>query len=443
MSGICRDCLKPLPKDRGRRARCPRCGQPRTLEHPELFDLSIAHIDCDAFYASVEKRDRPELREKPVIVGGGKRGVVSAACYVARLHGVRSAMPMFKALKACPDAVVIRPEMAKYQAIGRRLRERMLELTPAVEPISIDEAFLDLAGTEALHRETPAQTLARFARRVEADFDLTVSVGLSYNKFLAKIASDLDKPRGFAVIGRAEALEFLRDRPVGLIWGVGKTLRRALAKQGITKISHLWDYERDDLVARFGAMGRRLYHLSRGEDSRRVAPRSPAKSISSETTFSDDIDTLEPLAARLWPLCETVSRRLKRANLAGHTVTLKLKQADFRIVTRGRRLSHPTQLAEVIYRAAHALLEPEADGRAFRLIGVGLSDFEPGERADPPDLLDPERGRQAKVERAIDAVRDKLGDDAIHKGRRFGPPISTPDRAGPPDRPSRRRPRNP
>ena len=415
MTGLCRDCLTALPDEPA--PRCPECGGPRLLTHPELMDLSIAHIDCDAFYASVEKRDRPELREKPVIVGGGRRGVVSAACYVARLYGVHSAMPMFKALKACPDATVIHPDMAKYQAIGRQIRALMLELTPAVEPISIDEAFLDLSGTSALHGERPAQSLARLARRVEQEFDLTVSVGLSYNKFLAKIASDLDKPRGFAVIGQAEALDFLRDKPVGLIWGVGKALQRSLSRHGITKISHLWDFERDDLMARFGAMGRRLYHLSRGEDSREVDPSSPAKSISSETTFNEDQTSLETLAGRLWPLCEKVSQRLKRAELSGHTVTLKLKQADFRILTRSSRLTDPTQLAEVIYRAAQPLLAAEADGRAYRLIGVGVSDLETSALADPPDLLDPERGRQAKVERAIDAVRAKLGDDAIHKGR--------------------------
>ena len=400
------------------------------MSHPELERLSVAHIDCDAFYASVEKRDRPELRDKPVIVGGGRRGVVSAACYVARLYGVHSAMPMFKALKACPDAVVLRPDMAKYQAIGREIREMMRRLTPLVEPLSIDEAFLDLTGTERLHGGPPAASLAGLARRVEEDCDLTVSIGLSYNKFLAKVASDLDKPRGFAVIGRAEARSFLEDRPVGMIWGVGKALQRALARDGIARIKDLWAHEEADLVARYGAMGRRLYAFSRGEDPRHVDPAAPTKSISAETTFDQDLAAPDDLKARLWPLCEKVSARLKRAELAGRTITLKLKTSDFRILTRSRRAADPTQLAEAIYRAARPALEQEADGRKFRLIGVGVGDLSEGGAADPPDLLDPDAQHRAEVERAIDAVRAKLGPKAIGKGRDRRS-ISKPEKNGP------------
>ena len=417
MTTLCRDCLVFL--DAAPTApRCPHCGGPRLLSHPELDSLAIAHIDCDAFYASVEKRDRPELRDKPVIVGGGRRGVVSAACYVARIYGVHSAMPMFKALQACPDATVIRPDMAKYSAIGRQIRAMMRAVTPLVEPLSIDEAFLDLSGTEALHGEVPALTLARLTRRIEDELDLTASIGLSYNKFLAKVASDLDKPRGFAVIGRAEAEDFLADKPVGLIWGVGKALRKSLARDGITKIRDLRPYEEVELVARYGAMGRRLWRFARGQDSRRVDPEAPTKSISSETTFETDIASAEVLAARLWPLCESVARRLKRSDLSGRTVTLKLKTREFRILTRSRKISDPTQLADVLYRTALPLLQREADGRAFRLIGIGAHDLQPAELADPPDLLDPGRIQRAEVERAMDQVRAKLGDDrAIQKGR--------------------------
>jgi DNA polymerase-4 len=428
MSHLCRDCLWVEPGD-APPERCPQCASPRLVVHPELSELAIAHIDCDAFYANVEKRDNPAIREKPVIVGGGRRGVVAAACYVARLYGVRSAMPMFKALKACPDAVVIRPDMAKYKEAGQRIRGLMQEATPLVEPLSIDEAFLDLRGTEALHGGPPARTLAALALRIEQAFDLTVSIGLSYNKFLAKIASDLDKPRGFAVIGRGEARQFLADRPVGIVWGVGKALQRALARDGIVTIRDLWRYEDAALAARYGAMGHRLYHFSRGEDERRVEPDAPTKSISAETTFETDLSDQSALARELWPLCETVARRLKRSALAGRTVTLKLKTRDFQLLTRRQRLSDPTQLAERIFEAAGSLLARECDGRRFRLIGAGVSDLADGAEADPPNLLEPERAHAARVEQAIDRVRDKLGPEAIVKGRAFTAPGNKPDSA--------------
>lgn len=416
MKILCRDCLA-YRSGADSSARCNACESPRVTNHAELDQLSIAHIDCDAFYANVEKRDRPELRDRPVVVGGGRRGVVMAACYVARLYGVRSAMPMFKALKACPEAVVLRPDMAKYQRIGREIRRMMETLTPLVEPLSVDEAFLDLTGTQALHGGPPARTLAAFALRVERECGLTVSVGLSYNKFLAKIASDLDKPRGLAVVGRAEALEFLEDKSIGIIWGAGKALQKALARDGITKVGDLRAHEENELILRYGAMGRRLYHFSRGEDHRQVEPNAPTKSVSAETTFDEDLADLDQLAARLWPLSEKVSIRLKQAALAGHTITLKLKTADFRILTRSQRLNDPTRMAEVIYRTAFSLLEREADGRRFRLIGVGASDLTQAGLADPPNLLDAGQRQQINVEKAIDDVRAKLGDDAITKGR--------------------------
>ncbi len=425
MSALCRDCLTghaAAPPEGGGGggaggARCPACGGARLIAHPELDALSIAHIDCDAFYASVEKRDRPELRDKPVVVGGGRRGVVAAACYVARLYGIRSAMPMFRALEACPEAVVIHPDMAKYQRVGHQIRDMMRELTPLVEPLSIDEAFLDLTGTEALHGGSPAQSLARLVKRIEKELGLTASIGLSYNKFLAKIASDLDKPRGFAVLGRAEAADFLADKPARIIWGVGKSLDSALARDGLRTVGDLRAREEVELVARYGAIGRRLSRFARGFDDRRVEPNAPTKSVSAETTFDKDIAQAEALLAQLWPLCEKVAARLKKADLAGTGVTLKLKTAQFQQLTRSCRLAAPTRLAEVLYRAAAPLLEREADGRRFRLIGVGVSELTEGALADPPDLFDPERQHQARVETAIDAVRAKLGEDAIAKGR--------------------------
>lgn len=419
MTQLCRDCAANAPLEGS--GRCPSCGSLRLVEHPELETLAIAHIDCDAFYATIEKRDDPSIRGRPVIVGGGRRGVVSAACYIARLNGVHSAMPMFKALAACPDAAVIRPDMKKYAAVGRQVRDLMIEVTPMVEPISIDEAFLDLGGTQRLHGASPAQTLIRLIARIEADIGVTASVGLSYNKFLAKVASDLDKPRGFAVIGQAEARAFLATQPVGIIWGVGKALRARLAKDGITTVGQLQTMDEEDLVARYGSIGRRLARFSRGRDDRRVTPGGEAKSISAETTFDRDIAHVRPLQQRLWPLCEKVSARLKKAELAGRTLTLKLKSDRFRQITRSRQLSAPSQLAEVIYRTALPLLEAECNGTAYRLIGVGLSDLRPAWEADPADLLDPDAAKRAQVERTIDTVRAKLGDDAIAKGRGLRP----------------------
>lgn len=416
---LCRDCFHTdrLASEAPHPPNCPMCQSTRLVIHPELGGLSVAHIDCDAFYASVEKRDNPELADKPVIVGGGKRGVVSAACYVARIYGVRSAMPMFKALKACPDAVVIRPNMDKYSAAGKEVRNLMLEATPMVEPISIDEAFLDLSGTERLHHQPPAATLAQLVKRIETEIGVTASIGLSYNKFLAKIASDLDKPRGFAVIGEAEGVSFLASKPVGIIWGVGKALRSKLEKDGLHTVGDLKKFDKFELMARYGAMGKRLYHFARGEDDRSVSPEGETKSISSETTFNEDIADAETLKAELWPLCETVARRMKAKEFAGRTVTVKLKTKDFKTITRSRTLPNPTQLAETLYRTGAPILEKEANGRAFRLIGIGASELTNPDQADPLDLADPDSEKRAQVERAIDQVRAKLGKDILKKGR--------------------------
>lgn len=418
MSAVCRDCARvfeAVPAD-----NCPACGGSRFFAHPELCDLEIAHIDCDAFYASVEKRDNPEIRGKPVIVGGGRRGVVSACCYIARIYGIRSAMPMFKALKACPDAVVIRPNMEKYRVVGHQVRELMQSVTPLVEPISIDEAFLDLSGTRKLHHGSPAETLVRLAKRIEDEVGINVSVGLSFNKFLAKLASDMDKPRGFAAIGRAEAVSFLAEKPVGILWGVGKALRAKLERDGIGKIGDLARYEESELVARYGSIGTRLKRFSEAKDVRNVDPESITKSISAETTFEDDVADLEALRVSLWTLSEKVARRLGRAGYACDGVQLKLKSADFKSITRSRKLSGPTRLADEIYKAAEAMLAGEADGKKlYRLIGVGAERLLPGNDADQPDLADPDRGKRVRVADAIDAVRDKFGEKAIGKGRGF------------------------
>ncbi len=413
---LCRDCLAQWQDAAGPK-RCPDCGSRRAVGHAELSALSIAHLDCDAFYCAVEKRDNPELAERPVIVGGGRRGVVSAACYVARLYGVRSAMPMFKALKACPDAVVIRPDMQKYAEAGRAVRALMREKTPLVEPLSIDEAFLDLGGTERLHHGSPARTLADLVLKIEREVGVTASIGLSYNKSLAKVASDLDKPRGFAVIGRQEAMGFLADRPISLIWGVGKAMQARLHRDGITRIGQLQDMTEDNLTERYGSIGARLYHFARGADGRSVNPRSGAKSVSSETTLNHDLADEESLAKILWRQSEKVSRRLKDQALAGRTVHLKLKTSKFKITTRSRTLGMPTQLAETMFQAAKPLLAAQCDGTSYRLVGIGVSDLADAADADLPDLAEPERQKTAEVERAMDAVRAKLGKEAITKGR--------------------------
>ena len=364
------------------------------MVHSELADLAIAHIDCDAFYASVEKRDNPALRDKPVIIGGSRRGVVLTACYNARIHGVRSAMPMFKALELCPQATIVRPDMAKYASVGRAIRTMMSDLTPLVQPLSIDEAFLDLSGTHALHGTIPAVTLARFARRVESDIGITVSVGLSDCKFLAKLASDIDKPRGFTIIGREEAIAFLRPRPIGAIWGVGTVTQSRLAMRGFLTIGDIQDCPERDFALRIGSENSNLWRLAHGIDERVVSPSRGTKSVSSETTFSADLATADDLLPILYHLCEKVAARLTAADLAAGGAVLKLKARDFRLRTRSRSPIPPTQLAARLFEAGRDLLKPELDGTRFRLIGLGATDLRPAREADLADLVDTVLPRQ-------------------------------------------------
>ncbi len=410
MPGFCRDCRHDAPE---RAVRCPACGSPKLLRHDDLDVLAIAHVDCDAFYATIEKRDDPSLADKPVIVGGRQRGVVLTACYVARTYGVRSAMPMFEARRLCPHASVVRPNMAKYAEVGREVRGLMRKLTPLVEPVSIDEAFMDLSGTARLHGMPPAKSLAGFASEVEKAIGITVSIGLSCNKFLAKIASDLDKPRGFAVLGSSEAAAFLATKSVSLIFGVGKVAQQRLARDGVRTIGDLQRTSEAELIRRYGAEGRRLARLAYGIDERAVRSEREAKSISAETTFDQDIAELRPLELRLWRLSEKVSNRLKANELAGVTVTLKLKTADFQIRTRAHSLSHPTQLAARIFAAGRDLLARETDGTQFRLIGIGVSGLAAADGADHADLLD---RRTAEAEQAIDRLRQRFGEEAVVKG---------------------------
>ncbi|MEZ5776733.1 MAG: DNA polymerase IV [Paracoccaceae bacterium] len=414
MPALCRDCLHAFETG----PRCPACRSPRVLSHPELFALSIAHMDCDAFYASVEKRDNPDLRNKPLIVGGGHRGVVSTCCYLARIKGVRSAMPMFQALKLCPEAVVVKPRGSHYAAVSKQIRALMDELTPVVEPLSLDEAFLDLTGTARLHKAPPAVLLCRLLKRMEDELGVSGSVGLSHNKFLAKVASDLDKPRGFSIIGRADTAAFLRGKPVRMIWGVGAATQGHLEAAGIRSFDDLARWDRKDLAHRFGSIGERLWHLARGEDRRRVNPHEPMRSISAETTFNEDTSDRDLLDGHIWRLAERVADRTKAKDLAGRTVTLKLKRADFTTITRRHSLREPTQIADRLYREAADLMAHVADKGPWRLIGVGLSDIVPAREADlTTDLLDPGAARRAHAERATDAIRARFGPKAIVKGR--------------------------
>jgi DNA polymerase-4 len=412
MQALCRDCFThPVPG-----TVCPACRSPRIVRHPELFTLCIAHVDCDAFFASIEKRDRPELADRPVLVGGGTRGVVTAACYIARIRGVRSAMPMFKALKLCPDAAVVRPDFTKYAKAAREIRSLMQRLTPLVQPLSIDEAALNLAGTQALHGAPPAAMLARLAHRIEADIGITISVGLAPNRLLAKLAAGRDKPRGFAVLG-AEAPCLLAPEPVRLLPGIGPALEKRLANLGIARLGQLQSLTDRDAARLLGDEGPSLVRRARGEDTRAVDPEGGARSISAETTFDTDLTDRADLERHLWRLAERLAARLREKGVAAAGVVLKLKTARFATRTRAARLAQPTALPDTLFDAAAALLAREADGMAFRLIGIGAGSLAPLETADQPDLADPDTPRRVARQAAIEKLRARYGAAVIGKGR--------------------------
>ncbi len=390
------------------------------MVHDQLENLSIAHMDCDAFYASVEKRDRPELRDLPVIVGGGHRGVVTTCCYIARMSGVRSAMPMFKALKLCPKATVIYPDFAKYKSASAAIFAKVRALTPLVQPLSLDEAWIDLGGTEALNGACPAKVLARLQNQIEAEVGLTVSIGLSANKFLAKIASDLDKPRGFAVIGQAEAQSFLAPKPVTILPGVGPALAQSLAKVGFKTVGDLAKADPKDVTLRFGTNGLRMWQLAQGQDKRPVNPDQVRKSVSAETTFFDDLSQLDALTDALWPLCEKVARQMRAAAITGRVATLKLKTADFKLVTRRKTLAVPCQTAKMLFAAGRELLASEIRGETYRLIGIGLSDLADVSAA-PTDFFSADEQQARETERVIDDLRTRFGKSAIVSGRSLKP----------------------
>ena len=416
MKALCRDCL--WTGDEAVR-RCPSCGSPRLIAHEELANLSMAHLDCDAFYASVEKRDRPELRDVPLIVGGGVRGVVTTCCYIARMSGVRSAMPMFKARQLCPQAVILPPEFSKYRAESKRIFGKVRDLTPLVQPLSLDEAWIDLSGTERLHGAPPAVMLARLQAEIEAEIGLTVSIGLAANKFMAKIASEIDKPRGFSVIGGAESQAFLAPRPVRILPGVGPVLAASLEKAGFKVIGDIAAADLRELADRFGQHGLHLHKLAHGLDARVVNPDQSRKTISAETTFNHDLTAISDLEDRLWPLCEKVARQLRAEGIAGRVAGLKLRTPDFRIITRRRTLPIPIQTARSLFAVARELLAAEPAGRSYRLIGAGLSDFIEAGAAEG-DFFAGDEQRSLRSETAVDSLRARFGKSAVVTGRSLG-----------------------
>ena len=414
ITSICRECLSTFDS---KVLYCANCESLNLISHKEIEKLDIAHVDCDAFYASIEKRDNPKLKNSAVIIGGGKRGVVATACYLARIKGVRSAMPMYKALKLCPSAIIIKPNMSKYRDASRKIQNLMNQLTPLIEPISLDEAFLDLSGTKKLHKKIPAVLLAELSKKINQEVGISVSIGLSYNKFLAKICSDLDKPKGFSLLGRGDSKKFLSSQPVEILWGVGKILKRKLNDDGIKTISQIKELGIKEVINRYGSIGSHIYSLSQGKDLRRVVPQRQIKSISHETTFENDISDKEVLEKKLWSLCEKVSKRSKEKGLGGQTITLKLKTKEFKLISRSCTIDEPTQIGELIFQNSKTLLDREDDKVKYRLIGVGISNLKDSELCDLYDLINISKTKNAKIEYAIDDIRNKFGKDLIKKGR--------------------------
>ncbi|AQS85544.1 MAG: DNA polymerase IV [Acetobacter aceti] len=415
---LCRDCPDLFwPQSGAAIARCPTCGSRRLVFHPELSSLSIAHVDCDAFFASVEKQRHPELKGKPLLVGGtGDRGVVSTACYIARLHGPHSAMPMRRARELCPDAVILPPDMATYRIVAERIRTMMRELTPLVEVKSIDEAVLDLSGTRELHGAPPCVVVARLALRVEKELGVTISIGLATNTLMAKLAAGVDKPRGFGVIG-SEAREWLADKPVRLLPGIGKAQEEALQKLGLARLGTLAALTIEEAFRRLGSRGPELVERARGQSFRKVTPFHPVKSVSTEVTFAQDIGDIPRLERELWDVCEQLALRLKRKKVSTQGISLKLRTASFQTRTRAIQLHTPTVLPDRLFQAARYLLMKEAGTTAFRLIGIYSKNLKPLQEADPPNLTDIHNINSVAMQEAIDTLRLKFGRNIIQRGR--------------------------
>jgi DNA polymerase-4 len=381
----------------------------------------ILHIDMDAFYASVEERERPELAGEPLIVGGTPegRGVVAAASYEVRKYGVHSAMPTATALRLCPQAIVIPPRLGFYAEISQQIRAIFDQYTPLVEPLSLDEAFLDVTGSEPLFGSSP-EIGRRIKRTIRDELRLTASVGVAPNKFLAKIASDLRKPDGFVLVegGQTQIQAFLDPLPVGRLWGVGRVAGQVFERLGVKTIGDVRQMPVETLRRHFGQTGEHLAELARGVDERRVVPDRDAKSISHETTFSSDIDDTETLRAWTSELAEQVAWRLRRHRLRGRTVQIKVRYADFHTITRAETLAEPTNVTEEIRQTAVRLLAERLPARRLpiRLLGVGVSQFENPEQVQGLLFDDESQTRHSRLDQAADKLRERFGAEALRRG---------------------------
>ncbi len=422
MPNLCRDCINIFEgqnrnegpnKHEYNAEQCPNCHSRRVVSHNELNNLYIAHIDCDAYYAALHKRENPELKNVPVIIGGGKRGVVSTACYIARSYGVKSAMPTFMARKLCPNAVFIKPDMKLYSENARKIRAIFEEVTPSVEAVSIDEAYLDLSGTQKLHGLNPAQLLAKIANRIEDEIGITISIGLSENKFLAKTASDMDKPRGFYIISKAEVPKLLWNREIGFLHGVGKATAARFNKLGYKLIGDIAKANKFKFISQFGEHGEWLYNIANGNDNRKVESEHNTKSISTETTFVEDVKDYESIRTALKNLCEKLARTARIKKLVGKTINIKLKTHDFKTITR-QISTTPTQTSKTIFKFADEMLKKEMAKSPFRLIGIGLSELLDENSQNNYDLF-MEVDKNLELERAIDKISDKFGRDIFKR----------------------------
>lgn len=384
--------------------------------------LTILHVDMDAFYASVEQRDRPELRGKPVIVGGvGNRGVVCAASYEARPFGVHSAQPIATARRLCPHGVFLPVRMKHYAEISRHIRNIFQSFTPLVEPLSLDEAFLDVNGCEGLFG--PALEIARqIKHHIKSETGLTASVGVAPNKFLAKLASDLRKPDGLVVVPTDNVAGFLAPLPVGRIWGVGAKAEKQLQTLGIHTIGQLAAYPEQVLIDHFGEMGRHVFQLAHGKDDRIVVPDREAKSISTETTFNNDIGDRDILMTWLLDLTDQLASRLRHADLRARTVEIKIRSSDFRTRHRAQALDQPTHVTDVIWQAIQQIFERGLtdDIMPVRLLGVGASRLTHDNVAQGDLFEDGERRRQESLDQTIDTIRETFGSGAIRRGCLLG-----------------------
>jgi DNA polymerase-4 len=383
------------------------------------MEREIIHLDMDAFYASVEVLDDPSLAGKPVIVGGSReRGVVTSASYEARPFGVHSAQPMAAAMRLCPHGVFLPGRMARYQEVSEDIFEIFSRFTPLVEPLSIDEGFLDVTGSRRLFGS--AETMARKIKRlVREEVGLTVSAGIASTKFVAKIASDLGKPDGLVCVAHENTRAFLEPLPITRLWGVGAVTFQALKRMGVATIGDLSRIPGERLRKEFGKHGEHLHLLSQGVDPRPVEPQQPAKSMGREETFPEDLTDRAALEREILSLATKLARRIRRNGLAGKTVTLKVKYSDFKLVTRSESLEVPTNDAAGIYRTCCALLEKtQAGKRPVRLLGVYLTRLTSGLAAGQMSLLEDEKGRRRRqqLHEALDDLAERFGENVILPG---------------------------